>query len=1364
MRRAAALALLLLAACDDGPKPFVRAYRAASRDQLIGGVAAVADVGDYVLENDQVRFVILGGHGSAGPGIYGGSLVDADLQRWQPEFRGGSGLDSFSELFPMANLATPNPDTTEVVISDDGATGEEARVTVEALSDNYMDALEMLDAFGLKSNIAVRTDYALVPKTRVLRIDTSLVVDPTGTPSGTQPMVGISEPPDVFGTILRVFAPPGTPAPGVVAGDFLFYGNKTDVFVPGYGFDLDLKLRDIFNGGCDSINVPVGVDALAAEADRVSYAYASADEGGGKTFVPLFASSFTAVMTHKTECPTSAPCLGGKRLLYSRYFALGDGDAASAVAAIYEAKGIPTGTITGNLYDRRSSRPVSGARILVLRDPGADVVSDSELGSLAPDEALARVYEANRIASRRACPEGETCGKCSPKVDPYGEPGIVTSMKSDRGVDTVLDGNFEAHLPPGSYLLVARDRDRPTSPPLRVKVEAGKTQGVGLAVDPPASLIVRVTDETGNAVPAKITVGRCLPECAFDEDCGSDSLFCDRVQHRCFPIAGCQLGECRSYETCEAPPRGMPGEPLPNPVCTCAARTALDVTLGDALTPDNIVAASFAGPDGLARLSVRPGEWEVLVSRGPEYDIARHDVTLDPMRPVDLPVAIHRVVDTTGWVSADFHVHGINSHDANVTHDVRVRSMMGEGVELVSSSDHDAITDFTPAIRRLNAERFIKSQVGLETTTVELGHFIGAPLRFDQMSTGPNVLGLEKPREGDFTTNPEVLGGRGGAFDWDGLPPGAASFCDSDGDAIFDRREEKLVTRGDPQGTCGSDTAILEPGMIGRLRELGLFGPEKTVVTVPHPRDGFFGYFDQFGADPFDFKLRGTTLETLNPLTKPPFFTTQFDAIELFNGKRLDMVRTPTIAEISSFNEAMEIVRSTPPDQTHFDRLKQLVGSDFVTLHHALFTRLDPRKDPPALSNAELERVQGLLGELWVKRVVSRTTAEQDAHVKEQKHAAPLPSDRIQCAKPATCEAKLDNQGQFDHWGCSDGGLHCDESAMECKQDCSPTKACPQGRGECVNGWCERPMDAPCTEHRGVVDDWFRLLNGGAKFTGLANSDTHGLMSVESGLPRNWIRSRTDDPRAIDIGEIAENTLARQAVASYGPFVRMEAEGVGIGGTLTKTSGPVSLHVAVESPLWFDVDRLEIYRNGVLWREVEAGTSHPDCTTVDAVPNKQIVNFDCTFKDEGTEDAWYVANALGLRGKDMRPVYTSVPILFLEIGDITGRAFSVLGSFVSQRPEIPRVHPVLPLAYTNPIWVDRNGDGDFTPPIPLDADSPFNPNASTSQPLSSATTKPVLPGLDGETSEPTSQRLVRELHRRIAHAMHGHGHSGVKVP
>ena len=41
---------------------------------------------------------------SMGPGLYGGGLVDADLQVTDPTRAGRSGNDRFAELFPTGNL------------------------------------------------------------------------------------------------------------------------------------------------------------------------------------------------------------------------------------------------------------------------------------------------------------------------------------------------------------------------------------------------------------------------------------------------------------------------------------------------------------------------------------------------------------------------------------------------------------------------------------------------------------------------------------------------------------------------------------------------------------------------------------------------------------------------------------------------------------------------------------------------------------------------------------------------------------------------------------------------------------------------------------------------------------------------------------------------------------------------------------------------------------------------------------------------------------------------------------------------------------------------------------------------------------
>lgn len=1279
MRRAWAVAAVLgaVTGCEERERPFLRAYQATSRDQLIGGIAAVGDVGDFVIENDSVRFVVLGGHGSPGPGIFGGSVADADLQRPEREFRGGRGLDSFSELFPFANLATPNPDRTQVTVEEDGADGREAIISVTAMAEDYMEALEILDKLALNSNVRMTTKYRLRAGERVLRIATSLEFDPSPGGRPQEPLEGLVAPPNIFEIMLRVPPAPITQGVGAVAGDFLFYGDKNEVFTPGYGFDLDSKLREIFNGGCDSVNVPVGVPAIAAEGDRVSYAYASADPAGGQVYVPLFASSFTAVMTHKKECPESGNCLGESIYSWERLFAVGDGDTASAMRALYQVKGVPTGELAGQVLDARTGQPLSGVRVFALRDPGPTALTDATLANATRTEdverVLSAVYALNRTASRRPCTQAnpDDCLKCAADIDPYGEPGIVASMKTDRGTDTVLDGDFSAALPPGDYLVFARDRNRAPSVPRRVRVDEGGTARVAIALDSPGELVVRISDELGRPMPGKVTLGRCLPQCVQTADCPAKQ-FCDAAERRCFPNDVSAEGALRSYESCAGAD------------CRCDPGSLLDVALGDPLNPDHILAAGFAGADGVARFRMRPGDYEIVISRGPEYDIARQDVTLDQRRPSERQATLHRVVDTRGWVSADFHVHGMFSHDSNVTHERRVLSMMGEGVELVSSSDHDAIVDFGPAVRGLGAQKFLQTQIGLETTTVEMGHFLGHPLRFNELATFRN-----------------------GAFDWWGLPPGRAGFCDDDRDGAFNPRVDRLVPFQDPEHACGGADVLEEIGIIGRLRELGLHSKEKTVVTVPHPRDGFFGYFDQFAVSPYSLELEldDVLLERFNPLIQAPYFSTAFDAIELLNGKRFEMIRTPTIAEVGGYEAEM----------------------------HALRER--------GLPNHELERLTADVGDRWVREILKRTPEEQRRVLDS--------SGRVSC-EPKRCDEVTRSCG---------ADLQCDFSTDECFQPCSAARACEEQYGECNQalGRCERAPDAPCIAHRGVLDDWFRMLNGGLVTTGLGNSDTHGLMSVESGLPRNWVASRTDEPSEIDIADIAERTLAREVLTSYGPFVRMELNGVGIGGTLTRPQGAVKLHVAVESPLWFDVDRLEIYRNGELWQVVEAGTKPAACGVVDAVPNRSIVNFDCEFEDTGTDDAWFVATAMGLTGKDLRPVYSSVPILYLEIGDITGRAFGALGLPVG-RPEVPRVYPVLPYALTNPIWLDRAGDG-FDAPRPLSDRSPFSPVGRAELPLSSAaiggSPLPMPVPLPQETPGRAAKALQRQL-RRAMDVHHAH--------
>src|SRR5262245_39734188 len=91
--------------------PHVAAHQISSRADLVGGPGSLGDVGDYLLANEQIRVVIQGAGYSRGFGLYGGSLIDADLQR--PHTAGSSagskGKDNFSELFPAIFLKAMKP-------------------------------------------------------------------------------------------------------------------------------------------------------------------------------------------------------------------------------------------------------------------------------------------------------------------------------------------------------------------------------------------------------------------------------------------------------------------------------------------------------------------------------------------------------------------------------------------------------------------------------------------------------------------------------------------------------------------------------------------------------------------------------------------------------------------------------------------------------------------------------------------------------------------------------------------------------------------------------------------------------------------------------------------------------------------------------------------------------------------------------------------------------------------------------------------------------------------------------------------------------------------------------------------------------
>jgi len=156
-------------------------------------------------------------------------------------------------------------------------------------------------------------------------------------------------------------------------------------------------------------------------------------------------------------------------------------------------------------------------------------------------------------------------------------------------------------------------------------------------------------------------------------------------------------------------------EPLSTP------RPALSAAMGEMWDRQPIVVFS---PDGKASVPVYPGTWHVTFSRGFEYDRP----TVDVQAGGTATATLRRVIDTTGWISGDFHVHAQYSPDGDDLLPLKVRAFAAEGVEVPVSTEHEFIGDFGPAVAAQGLTPFMHTIAGTELTTTATGHFNVFPL------------------------------------------------------------------------------------------------------------------------------------------------------------------------------------------------------------------------------------------------------------------------------------------------------------------------------------------------------------------------------------------------------------------------------------------------------------------------------------------------------------------------------------------------------------------------------------------------------------------------------------------------------------
>ncbi len=725
------------------------------RGQLIGGDRAAGEIGDYLLQNEKVRFIIHKAGLSRGFGVYGGSLIDADLRRPHEQAGAGDGhgFDNFSEMFPAMFLQAVAVD--KVTIVNDGSDGGAARIEASGSGGDFMEMLGIFNRIVTGSHgtfllpqstprIHYATIYELEPDSSYLTIRfrvTNLTEDTLTFPGRDK---GVLE---EAGLPLDDFKVP--------IGDVALFGATAQAFAPGVGFDLHFGLQRAYKKGTPWPGFPgVVTDFIASRGHKTSYGIAA--RSSSRNFVDanrnLYGDGDTPISNSSILIPFTASSALGAFYEYApdelppqesfevvKYFIVGSGDVGSIADVVHEIRGFQTGRLGGNVVEGDTGAPAEGASVIVYQRR-----SNGEL----------RIYSQ---------------------------------------YDAKAGGAFSGTLPPGAYSLKIVGHGRTASELVDFDITSGKTTALRVETQRPARIFVHARNAKGQLLPAKATAVGSYEEAHSGQEPMS-FLF--------------DLAAGESFRTSDL--------------------------VADTSAPETrryIESIAFAN-QGVAELVVRPGTYEVVSSRGPEYDLARSVVTVQAGRSETVNHQLTRVVDTSGWVAVDPHVHSRASTDSPMTIDERVRSLAAEGVETPVATDHNVITDYEPYVARNDLTRWLRPVIGLELTTLESGHFNGYPLSYNP----------------GLSTH--------GSFEWAKLAP----------DDIFNR-----------------------------LRSLGSLSPADTIVQVNHPRDQLLGYYGQYnrhGITHDEVEPAELTDQFLRP-PGPAFknasggttFSFEYDAVELVNGK-----------------------------------------------------------------------------------------------------------------------------------------------------------------------------------------------------------------------------------------------------------------------------------------------------------------------------------------------------------------------------------------------------------------------------------------------------------------------------------------------
>ena len=1166
---------LFLLTCEGTREARSEGFRITERSQLIGGPTALGEVGDYMLQNDQIRIIVQDKTFNRGSGVFGGSLIDADLRHANDIGGplGGQGNDTFGEMFPAFFLEMIDPESVKVIA--DGKDGGAAIIEVKGTGGEFITMIRYLNQLLLgthkdpaelikgilagnppdsdsDANIEFSTRYILEPGARHVRIESKMK---------NISLRNLEMPPQVVLAALKAVGGIDLGKFRLPLGHILGFGALSKIFLPGLGFDIQ-------QGLIEELAVPVPLPGFPGKLTPI---VASANTHGvnyGFIFTDIGDDTFT----YQTDLENGSYANTAQKddMLYLFN--------ASGFGGVFSARA-PLALSPAFCQDDTETNPEDAC--LDAFGPCEDDICSAKIGDCvqawstckkaakeAPSEfsftnyfilgtgdvasLYNEMYKIRKVKTHTI--SGEVIDQVkSTRVGKELNVMIYSDLNNDCQSAKVVsqaftfeDGRFQFELPDGAYCFQATGEGRPSGKRIPIQVDGKSPAFITLTAKSYATLIASATDEGGEPIPFKITL------VGTHED----------------------FGNLRAKDILVDLPVGDPWRP-----------TDVDEDGSDSKTRRFIEEMAYSEGPGEAQMKVRPGKYQAVISRGMEFEIATIDVDLLPGETLNISGKLERAIDTSGYFGGDFHIHSAGSIDSGLDNNLRVKSLAGEGVEIAVSTEHNYVTDFAPYIQRNDLQNFMRSTIGLELTTFEAGHFNAFPVNFD----------IEKVSRGSVR--------------WQNIGPGR----------LFD--------------------------------EMHSLYDGRNIVQVNHPRTPILGYFAQHNVNAFDSSVSlpfldqgGFSAATIASPNGPAFYTQvetpngdfeyrstfswDFDAIEVFGGHHLEELRHYRMpfdkdANASSSNALPDTIRAD---------LRTNILADFF--------------------DKDMEKTKEL------NKTLAAFLSTVDTPVSEE--------DVEMFTKPIRDKA-------IDDY---------------------------------VNSRIPNENDVLCNGddvlHSGALDDWYNLLNNNRpdgfykKYTATGNSDTHSDRIDEAGVPRNFFWVGDDSLAAYKDKSLVRAMQSHHNIVTNGPFVWFTVNDQAIGSEIDAT-GTLSIKIHIEAAKWVSPNRFRLLANGEPVKNLESNQDRGFWGWIPFTLQDNV--FEVTYSVPVTKDTWFVVEVEG--DTNLFPVVSPQDIPPFNFSDVVGSlagAFGLGGDIQGLGPDF--VFPVTPFAFTNPIWVIADGDGQFTAPAP----------------------------------------------------------------